>query len=163
MTPYLTRSTWTHLKPPFPIERMRLRRVVSIKWRIIWAVDLDHPLHPTAAHKSTSFKFSSSRRKNLPVDFHQILLVYCIISRVVCFIVLLTHFRTHWLFEINVLLKEEEEFTSWTLIFVFGISEWKAMHPTINWIILKANLGYIACFHLNLSSFSVNFTFWIVD
>ena len=33
------------------------------------------------------------------------------------------------------------------------------MHPMINWIISKATLGYIACFDLNLSSFSVNFTF----
>ena len=30
---YLTPSTWTHLKPPFPIKRLRLNRVVSIKRR----------------------------------------------------------------------------------------------------------------------------------
>ena len=36
------------------------------------------------------------------------------------------------------------------------------MHLTINWIISKANLVYITFFHLNLSSFSVNFTFRIV-
>ena len=33
------------------------------------------------------------------------------------------------------------------------------MHLVINLIILKATLGYIVCFHLNLLSFSVNFTF----
>ena len=29
------------------------------------------------------------------------------------------------------------------------------MHPTINWIISTATLGYIVCFDLNLLSFSI--------
>ena len=84
-----------HLEPSSKIERMRYDCTVSIDGLVIAAVDHDPSLHPTAAPNSSLFKFSTSRRKNGPVDFHQIQLVYFIISRVVCFPVLLMHFRTH--------------------------------------------------------------------
>ena len=47
-------------------------------------------------------------------------------------------------------------------ISVFEIAEWKAMNLMINWIISSTSLGWITCFYLNISSFSIRFTFWIV-
>ena len=88
-------SSSTHLDPSSKIERMQYDRIISIDGLVIATVDRDPSLHPTAAPNSSSFKFSSLRRKNWPVDFHQIRLVYFIISRAVCFPVLLMHFRTH--------------------------------------------------------------------
>ena len=47
--------------------------------------------------------------------------------------------------------------------FIFEIAEWKALNPAINCIISSVTLGYIVRFHPNICSFSIIFTFWIVD
>ena len=107
---------------------------------LIATVGRDESLHPAVTPQIRSFKCSSSRRKNWPVDFRQIRLLYFFISCVVWFWVFLTHFCVQGLLEIKVWLKERGEFTSWTSIFIFGNLEWKAMHLAINWVISKANL-----------------------
>ena len=79
-------SSSTHLDPSSKIKWMRYDHTVSIDGLMITTVDRNPSLHPTVAPNSSLFKFSSSRRKNWPVDFHHIRLVYFIISRAVVFL-----------------------------------------------------------------------------
>ena len=98
-------------------------------------------LHRTAQNQKRLYKRRSLRREKPPAINLRFLLVYEINSCAVSFPVIVTSFRFNLMHKFQVWSKEKEEITSWTSIFVFKNSEWKALHPAINWIISKANLG----------------------
>ena len=92
---FLLHAMKSHLDPSNAIGRSSRRDDDFINGHVIATIDRDEHLHPTAAPKNSSFKCSSSRRKELPVDFRQIRFVQSTISRVVCSLVLLMHVRIH--------------------------------------------------------------------
>ena len=130
-------ASWPSVRDLTVIEERRW----FVKRRLIATVDRDESLNRMVTPLFCSLNSVLRDGRTCPVDFCQIRFVQTIISRAVWFPTFLMHFRIHWMLEIKGWFKEEEEFTSWTSIFVFGNSEWKAMHQAINRIISKANLG----------------------
>ena len=135
------RSTWTHPDAPSPIERMRLNLTISIKRRVISAVDRDEPLDPTVTPNfSINWMFFRDGKDTL--GFSRLIELFRHQnSSVIQFLSLLDTFlrsRSVWNWKLIERIRRNHILNA---IFVFEIAEWIAMQPAINWIISSATLG----------------------
>ena len=162
-TPSLLRATWMHLDFPSKIRRTWLNRVNSPNDTQSWPLIRDEPLHPTATPNFVYKLECSSWRRDILGFLSKSNYLDTKIWESFDFFSFLTFFsRLRSVWNQN-LIEGVRRNHILNAIFIFKIVEWKAMNPAIIWIISSATLSWIACFNLNLSSFSIRFTFWIVD